>query len=90
MRNLFAEVPDDADSIVEIVMRAALEECAGGSCPISPILHPCAEQAVACYQNSRIRTFVPLLALRQVRDCIRVGACFELPARVQREGSVYR
>ena len=75
MNNQFAKLPDEVRSLVAMVQRAALEECAEGQCPISPVLQQRTEQAIVQFRFSRVRTFVPLLALRQVRDCIRVGAC---------------
>ena len=79
MRNVFAEVPHEMSAVVDIVTRAARDECAGESCLISPVLEQCAMDAVSAHWDSRIKTFVPLLALRQVRDCIKAGACPDRP-----------
>jgi hypothetical protein len=73
--NLFAKVPNDVESIVDLVKRDACEECAPGACLIYPALDACARDAVEAYWDSRIKTFVPLLALRRVRACIRAGTC---------------
>ena len=71
----FAHVPDDVESIVALVFREAREECAPDGCLIHPVLDACARDAVSSLWDSRIKTFVPLLALRQVRCCIRIGTC---------------
>jgi hypothetical protein len=73
--NPFARVPSDVDSIVQLVKRGAKEECAPGACLVYPALDACARDAVEAYWDSRIKTFVPLLALRRVRACIRAGTC---------------
>jgi hypothetical protein len=73
--NPFARIPSDVDSIVDLVKREACEECAAGACLIFPALDDCARDAVEMYWDSRIKTFVPLLALRRVRACIRAGSC---------------
>jgi hypothetical protein len=66
---------DRPEELVSIVVRAAREECADGECLIHPVLEACAAEAVNRYWQSRIHAFVPLLALREVRDCIRAGGC---------------
>lgn len=71
----FAHVPDDVESVVALVTRAATEECVPGACLIHPVLDACARDAVSNLWDSRIKTFVPLLALRRVRCCIRAGSC---------------
>ena len=71
----FAHVPDDAESVVALVTRAATEECAPDACLIYPVLDACARDAVSSLWDSRIKTFVPLLALRRVRCCVRAGSC---------------
>ena len=71
----FAQIPNDVETIVALVTREAREECAPGACLIRPVLDECARDAVADLWDSRIKTFVPLLALRRVRCCIRAGSC---------------
>jgi hypothetical protein len=66
MDNPFATVPHDAEGIIALVMREAREECPPGACLIEPVLD---------LWESPIKTFVPLLALRRVRCCIRSGTC---------------
>lgn len=77
--NLFTDVYDDGNATIAMVRRAALEECSGETCLIGPVLQQCVARAVERYRESRVTAFVPLLALRQVRECIRLGACPELP-----------
>jgi hypothetical protein len=73
--NPFSKVPDDPESVVAIVKREAVEECANDACPIFWALDDCTRDAVSSYWGSRVKTFVPLLALRRVRSCIKAGTC---------------
>ena len=73
--NPFAEVPADPEAVVALVWRAAAEECPPGVCPVAPVLDRCVRESVAAFGASRVRTFVPLPALRRVRSCIRAGTC---------------
>ncbi len=76
IENPFAYVSDDVEDIIALVRREATEECAPGACLVHSVLGTCARDAVsALWWESRIKTFVPLLALRQVRCCIRAGRC---------------
>ncbi|MGH2558534.1 MAG: three-helix bundle dimerization domain-containing protein [Thermomicrobiales bacterium] len=75
MRTMVTEAPTDFEAIVALVRREAAEECQVGSCLIAPVLDRCVRDAVGVLWDSRIRTFVPLLALRSVRTCIRCGRC---------------
>lgn len=61
--------------VIHRVVREAAEECSGETCPIAVVLDECARDAVAALWDSPIKTFVPLLALRQVRECIHAGTC---------------
>ena len=74
-------VPDEREQLFRQTRRAAREECVSGSCSIYPIIDLCALDAVETYQDSRIKTFVPLLAVRQVRDCIHADACPDIQNR---------
>ena len=65
----------DFESTVATVMRSALEECGPEGCPIHPVLETCAREAVSRVWGSPVTSFVPLLALRHVRCCIRAGTC---------------
>lgn len=75
MRIYVDETPTEQEAIVALVRRQAAEECADGSCPIAPVLDRCVRDAVAELWGSRIHAYVPLLALRNVRTCIRAGVC---------------
>jgi len=65
----------DMDAVVELVGRVAVEECPGEQCLIAPFLAECVRDSVARFGGARIPGFVPLLALRRVRCCIRSGTC---------------
>jgi hypothetical protein len=71
----FARMPNDIESVVALIRREASEECLQDACMVHPVLEECARDAVSSLWNSRIMTFVPLLALRRVRCCIRAGTC---------------
>lgn len=73
--NVYGHIPNDAESVVALVKREAAEECAPGACLIHSVLDACARDAVSELWDSRIKSFVPLLALRHVRCCIRAGRC---------------
>ncbi|MGI8509563.1 MAG: hypothetical protein ACR2MQ_09580 [Gemmatimonadaceae bacterium] len=70
-----ASIPNDVERVVALVRRGAAEECAPDACLIHPVLDACARDAVSSLWDSRIKIFVPLLALRRVRCCIRAGRC---------------
>ncbi len=67
--------PERAEAI-DRVWRLIAEECSGDCCALASSLDECVQGVVASLWNaSRVRTYVPLLALREVRECIRNGAC---------------
>jgi hypothetical protein len=70
-----SETSDDFEHIVALVRREAEEECAPGACLVAPVLDRCVRESVSAFEASRIRSYVPLLALRRVRCCIRAGRC---------------
>ncbi len=74
MDNLFAAVPSDAEAIVALVKREAEEECLDDQLS-PPVLDGCVRDAIEGLWDSRIKTFVPLLALRRVRCCVRARTC---------------
>ena len=74
MDNLFAAVPSDAEAIVALVKREAEEECLDDQLS-PPVLDGCVRDAVDGLWDSRLKTFVPLLALRRVRCCVRARTC---------------
>lgn len=56
-------------------------DCHDDTCPIQPVLDQCVEEAVLRYwSQATVTIFVPLLAVREVRECIRRGTCAD-PAR---------
>lgn len=65
----------DGAVIAAWVARAALDERGNASNPVYLELEGCVVEAVAALRNSRVTAFVPLLALRRVRCCIRAGTC---------------
>jgi hypothetical protein len=70
----FTPIPKDQESTVALVTREAAEECQDDRLP-PLVLDHCVRESVASLRGSRITTFVPLLALRRVRACIRAGTC---------------
>jgi hypothetical protein len=66
------------DRLVTQVYELAMNECRDTSCPIEAQLWSCAVRAVSRFAEVPVRTFVPLLALREVRECVRNGACPDL------------
>jgi hypothetical protein len=74
MDNPFAEVPDDPERIVAQVRREAEDEWRARHLPFLE-LDRCVREAVDALWQSDVKTFVPLLALRRVRACLRAGTC---------------
>jgi hypothetical protein len=70
-----SETSGDFERIVALVKREAAEECAAGACLVAPMLDRCVRESVSAFDASRIRSYVPSLALRRVRGCIRAGHC---------------
>jgi hypothetical protein len=70
---------DDKDNSIEDVAHrvhlAISEHCTGDCRTIFASLDACARDAVAALWASPVKTYVPLLAYRQVRECIRQGSC---------------
>jgi hypothetical protein len=75
MDTYFAEVPAELEAVVALVRREESEECSPETCLMAPALDRCVRDSVAALLDSPIKTFVPLLALRRVRSCIRAGTC---------------
>jgi hypothetical protein len=75
IRNLPGISHSDPASIVPIVLSRAEDLCRSEECTLADDLEACATAAVARYHGSRVRTFIPLLALRDVRLCIEAGRC---------------
>ena len=80
MRNIgeYGQPLSHADRLVTQVYELAMNECRETSCPIEAQLWSCAAWAVSRFTEVPVRTFVPLLALREVRECVRNGACPDL------------
>ena len=74
MNTYFAPSAKDQEGTVALVTREAQEECRDGRLP-PLVLDSCVHEAVESLRGSHITTFVPLLALRRVRACIRAGTC---------------
>lgn len=73
--NVFGQSPTSQQAVINRVKREAAEECETGSCAVAPVLDDCVAAAVRALWGSRVKAFVPLLALRHVRCCIRAGTC---------------
>ncbi len=64
-----------ADAI-DRVTRQIADECSGDCCDLAPSLALCVRDVVTSrWEASRVKTYVPLLALDDVRACIRSGVC---------------
>lgn len=74
MDNPFAQVPKDRESIIALVLREATEEWQEAR-RLPPELDACTREAIETLWESHVKTFVPLLALRRVRSCLRAGTC---------------
>ena len=74
MNTYFTAHPNDQESTVALVRREAAEECQDDRLP-PLVLDHCVREAVESLRESHVTTFVPLLALRRVRACIRAGTC---------------
>lgn len=62
--------------VIRRVLRAAIEDCEGDSCSIAWMLESCVETTVdQLWSETSVKTFVPLLAMRGVKDCIAAGEC---------------
>ena len=72
--NVPAGVPKDPAAMVELVKQQAAEEWEEGGLP-PDLLDSCARRAVASALSGSVTTFVPVLALRRLRACIRAGTC---------------
>ncbi len=59
------------------VMTMAFESCADETCPIQSELERCVDQALQSRWSNPVKTYVPLLAFREVQECIRLGYCPE-------------
>jgi hypothetical protein len=78
--DLFRGDDRDREDVVELVFRKALEDCDGGTCSIAPVLESCVRQVVdSLWDHTSLKTYVPLLAMRGVKECIANGTCEPRP-----------
>jgi hypothetical protein len=68
-------LPLEHRATIELVLGQARQECQPERCAIAPMLESCVCEAVAAIGPSAVPNYVPLLALRRVRACIRAGTC---------------
>ena len=59
------------------VMTMAIEACVDETCPIQAQLERCVDQALQSRWSNPVKTYIPLLAFREVQECIRLGYCPE-------------
>ena len=69
--NPFAQVPATPEPIIAQVRRQLADEAWTGMVSHGPVLDRVADRAVRELWGSRIKTFVPVLALRQAREILR-------------------
>src|SRR4051794_31064172 len=69
--NPFAQIPTTPKPIIAQVRRQLADEAWPGMVSDGPVLDRVADQAVRELWGSRIKTFVPVLALRQAREMLR-------------------
>ena len=69
--NPFAQVPATPEPIIAQVRRQLADEAWPGMVSHGPVLDRVADRAVRELWGSRIKTFVPVLALRQAREMLR-------------------
>lgn len=62
-------------AITARVIAAVAETCSGSCCTVAPEIPDCAAHAVDALWNRPIVSYIPLLAYREVHDCIRLGSC---------------
>jgi hypothetical protein len=67
----FAQVPTSPEPIIAQVRRQLADEVRTGLVSHGPVLDRVADRAVRELWGSRIKTFVPVLALRQAREMLR-------------------
>src|SRR5215213_8680550 len=69
--NPFAQVPSTPEPIIAQVRRQLADEAWPGLVSHGPVLDRVADRAVRELWGSRIKTFVPVRALRQAREMLR-------------------
>ena len=76
------QAPVEIESIEDArarVLTMVDEACKDRSCPIQPVLDQCVSDAVALRWQGVVKNYVPLLAFRDVQECIRLGYCPDQP-----------
>jgi ribosomal protein S2 len=72
------------DEAIRHVMALVAEECSDETCLIKPVLEQCVAHAVdSRWQEGGVTNFVPILAFREVQECIRNGSCPDLEESLQ-------
>jgi hypothetical protein len=69
--NPFAQVPTTPEPVIAQVRRQLADEAWPGMVSHGPVLDRVADRAVRELWGSRIKTFVPVLALREAREMLR-------------------
>jgi len=75
VRDYFAEVAKDPETVIREVRRLADEDQVSAGGMAASVLDQCVRDAVLELWDGKVRTFVPLLAMRRVRSCVRAGGC---------------
>lgn len=70
--NPFAQMPLTPEPIIFQVCRELTADCEAARCPRETDLEQLAEDSVRALWNSRVRGFIPVLALRQARETLGV------------------
>lgn len=65
---------DELESVVASVLRSVRADSDSVRLP-GTMLEGCAREAVARLWDCPVKIYVPLLALRRVRCCVRAGCC---------------
>jgi hypothetical protein len=68
--NPFAQTPLTPEPIIAQVRRELAADCGSGPCPAAADLDKAADAAVRMLWQGRVRTFVPVLALREAREML--------------------
>lgn len=67
---------EQMEALIQRALRFAREDCPDGSCPIDSELIRCVEDSVAiASRGTSIDTYIPVLAMKRVRECIVAGSC---------------
>ena len=75
-RDLLNDDDPELSDAIDRVTRQIADECSGDCCDLAPSLARCVHNVVTSrWSASRIKTYVPLLALDDVRACIQAGVC---------------